>query len=152
MSPGSDYLPGDVNPNLTQKRNRMNIPDRTLEITMNQPKWRTTEQDPFTEDDLERIARACGEHLALLSGGAIDPAECRDEWKLEDGYLVYAPEINTIRIGRGLIEEQTSWWVDVQRSLCPAHGQPSYGWEYQAHFPGIFTADWVNWLYSQWLT
>lgn len=123
--------------------------DRTLEIHMNQPKWKSAEQDPFTEADLAHIAQEYADHETILSG--MDSDDARSLWKLADGYLVYAPDANTIRIGRGLIYSQISWWVDLQSQLAPTHGQPTYGWEYQAHFPGAFTADWVNWLYSQWL-
>ncbi|KLN73038.1 hypothetical protein AS032_31910 [Rhodococcus qingshengii] len=156
MSPGSDYLPGAVNPTLTTDRrgNLMHTPSlfdtvRTLEITMNQPRWNTTELDPFTEADLARIAQEYVDHEEILSG--MDPDEARSFWKLEDGYLVFTVDANTIRIGHGLIDAQTSWWVDLQTQVAPTHGQPTYGWEYQSHFPGIFTADWVNWLYNQWL-
>lgn len=122
---------------------------RTLEITMNQPMWNTTEQVPFTEADLARIAQEDADHEAIL--GDMDPEQAHGFWGLEDGYLVYAPDVNTVRFGRGLIKGQTSWWVDLQTQLAPTHGQPTYGWEYQAHFPGTFTTDWVDWLYSQWL-
>ena len=126
----------------------MSFPDRTLEITMNSPLWRATELDPFTEDDLARIAQEYADHEDILCG--MDPDEARSYWKLEDGHLVYAPDVRTIRIGHGLIGGETFWWVDVRTSMSPTHGQPVYGWEYHAHFPGTFTADWINWLYSQW--
>lgn len=122
---------------------------RTLEITMNQPRWNTTEQVPFTEADLARIAQEYVDHEEILCG--MDPDEARSFWELKDGYLVFTVDANTIRIGHGLIDAQTSWWVDLQIQVAPTHGQPTYGWEYQAHFPGTFTADWINWLYSQWL-
>ncbi|MFK4362370.1 hypothetical protein [Rhodococcus sp. 27YEA6] len=125
------------------------LPDRKLEITMNRPTWNTTEQVPFTEADLARIEQEYADHHAILSG--MDPEQARSLWELEDGYLVHMVEANTIRIGRGLIDDQTSWWVDLQSQLAPAHGHVTWGWVYQAHFPGAFTADWVNWLYSQWL-
>ncbi len=156
MAPGSDYLPGAVNPNLIRKRNRMRhqpgiaLPDRTLEITMNAPSWRKAELDPFTEVDLPRIAQQYADHETILCD--MDPDEARSYWDLEDGYLRYTPEGNNIRIGRGLINGQTSWWVDVQTQLAPTTGDPPYGWEYYAHFPGTFTADWVNWLYWHWLS
>ncbi|MDV8070847.1 hypothetical protein R4P64_30445 [Rhodococcus sp. IEGM 1366] len=124
MAPGSDYLPGAVNPNLTQNRAHIHTPgirrpDRTLEITMNSPFWNTTEQDPFTEQDLTRIAQEYADDETILCG--MDPDEARSFWELEDGYLVYAPDphVATIRIGRGRINGQTSRWVDQHSSLGP---------------------------------
>ncbi|ORI21818.1 hypothetical protein BH686_04285 [Rhodococcus erythropolis] len=123
-------------------------PDRTLEIHMNQPMWKSTEQDPFTEADLARIEQEYADHETLVSG--MDPEQARSLWELEDGYLVFAAEVNTIRIGRGHIYGLSSWWVDLQSQMAPTHGHPTDGWEYQAHFPGAFTPDWINWLYTQW--
>lgn len=125
---------------------------RTLEIQMTLPRFRSTEQTPFTEEDLDTISRRCGEIMSDDTDGNYGVEAVMKEWTLEDGYLVYRPgELAAIRIGRGSIEDETSWWVDVEDHLSPCHGFASSGWRYQAHFPGIFTADWVNWIYRQWL-
>ncbi|MCJ0901650.1 hypothetical protein MTX38_31690, partial [Rhodococcus sp. ARC_M13] len=47
--------------------------------------------------------------------------------------------------------DETAWWVDIKDWARPCHGSAVPKWEYQAHFPGIFTVDWVGWIYAQWI-
>lgn len=48
-----------------------------------------------------------------------------DDWDLLDGFLVYRPDVGTMRVGHGAVDGEAAWWVEV----------PS----------GVY------WLYSQWL-
>ncbi|MFK4362371.1 hypothetical protein [Rhodococcus sp. 27YEA6] len=123
---------------------------RTLEIEMDSPGFRTTDLHPFTEADLETFSRCYGEMMFDATEGNDSVEETMEDWTLVDGYLVYTPIISAIRIGRGTIKGETSWWVDSQDYVMPCHGTGAHVWRYQAHFPGVFTVEWINWIYTQW--
>lgn len=110
---------------------------------MNPPKPHRIDQTPFGEHDLEVISRRCGETYFARSGGSATVEEVMDDWDLRDGSLVCRPDVGTMRVGHGTVDGEAAWWVEVPSG--------NTGWNYHAHFPGIFTGEWVYWLYSQWL-
>lgn len=73
---------------------------RTLPVTMNPPLPSGVEQRPFTEQDLETISRRCGESYYNRSGGSTTVEEVMDDWDLTDGFLVYRPDVATMRVGQ----------------------------------------------------
>lgn len=123
---------------------------RTLEIDMTLPEFGSTKQIPFTESDLDTFSRQYSE-MVLRTYEYTSVEQEMEDWSLQDGYLVFAPEVGTIRIARGTVDDETAWWVDIKDWARPCHGSAVPKWEYQAHFPGIFTVDWVGWIYAQWI-
>lgn len=80
---------------------------RTLEIDMTLPEFGSTVQIPFTESDLDTFSRQYSEMVVRTYEYTSVEREMED-WSLQDGYLVFAPEVGTIRIARGTVDDETA--------------------------------------------